>query len=416
MEYYRKPSQVRVQRLRQDLAEMEKLCKLTPSATIRFVTRGNDTTAPDHYFVGIGVTSLIEINNIGLPVTNKHFRMEIELPSGYPRKRPECKIFPAPYHPHFKKYTPLLHDSYGIWVDPRGSDETLGSLVLRIIRSLRFEPEFIDTKSRNIGNKNALEWYLSWKRFFENPTPWFPLDKTLLPDTVNGSQKIFDIEPKQFSLKDGMHPRLKESRFALASLPVQKAFQITNSTSPYQPILVTRLPIVDKSNKSDFRGSHKTHLLFIKPKAISKIFEHIAWGKRTNENVVEQGGILLGHAYRDMTTKIIFGVIEDAINGDLATGTSAYLEMGHATWKKMIDEADLLVDAQPDESLQIIGWYHTHPNSLDVFMSSTDKGTQERVFSCDWQYAIVLNPHKKKWRAFYGKEAEECQGFMVTDR
>ena len=88
--------------------------------------------------------------------------------------------------------------------------------------------------------------------------------------------------------------------------------------------------------------------------------------------------------------------------------------MNHATWKKMIDRVDMMLDSNPNKDLQIIGWYHTHPNQLDVFMSETDVGTQMRFFSNDWQFAIVLNPHKKLWRAFHGKNAEECKGFLIT--
>jgi len=411
---FRKSSQVRIQRLQQDLAEMEKLCKLAPPSTIRFVAGGRDKDAPDNYIVEIGITSFTQINNNGIPMTCERFRMEIVLPRGYPRQLPECKVYPAPYHPHFRKIAPWMSDNYGIWVDPYGSDESLGSLVLRITRSLRFESAFIDINSRNIGNKDALEWYSSWQTFFQDPKIWFPSDKTILPETLVGTQKKFNVEAKQFNLADEPHSQSKESRFSLTS-PKQKTFQIIESTLPYQPILVNALPDFGKLYKSDLRGSCKNYQLYIKPKAISKIFEHIVWDKKTTENKVEQGGILLGHAYRDEATNIIFGVIEDAIIGDLAIGTSAYLEMGHATWKKMIDEADVLLDAQPDENLQIMGWYHTHPNSLDVFMSGTDKGTQARVFSKNWQFAIVLNPHRKLWRAFHGKDAEECQGFIVKN-
>jgi len=82
--------------------------------------------------------------------------------------------------------------------------------------------------------------------------------------------------------------------------------------------------------------------------------------------------------------------------------------MTHETWKDMLDVVDNL-----DSKLQIVGWYHTHPNDLDVFMSGTDTATQARVFSHDWQFAIVLNPHKKIWRSFYGANSNECQGYVI---
>ena len=78
---------------------------------------------------------------------------------------------------------------------------------------------------------------------------------------------------------------------------------------------------------------------------------------------------------------MIYGVVDDAISGDLASGSSTYLEMGHSTWKKMIDELDKIRFSSSSGNAQIIGWYHTHPNELDVFMSGTDKGTQSRFLA-----------------------------------
>jgi len=88
--------------------------------------------------------------------------------------------------------------------------------------------------------------------------------------------------------------------------------------------------------------------------------------------------------------------------------------MTHETWKEMLDKADKLLE-QSGSALQIIGWYHTHPNTLDVFMSGTDQNTQSRLFGNDWQFAIVLNPQKRIWCAFYGSHSTECQGYIIDN-
>lgn len=46
-------------------------------------------------------------------------------------------------------------------------------------------------------------------------------------------------------------------------------------------------------------------------------------------------------------------------------------------------------------------------------MSGTDRTTQQRLFGNDWQFAIVLNPHKKIWRAFYGANSSGCRGYVL---
>jgi len=80
----------------------------------------------------------------------------------------------------------------------------------------------------------------------------------------------------------------------------------------------------------------------------------------------------------------------------------------------MIDMVDVYLEENPDKSVQIIGWYHTHPRNLGVFMSHTDINTQKLHFNKNWHYAIVLNPQKKIWKAFYGEQAHECLGYFMN--
>jgi proteasome lid subunit RPN8/RPN11 len=414
---YNRRSLEDTRRLQQDLTELEKLQNLIPSV-IRFITQSKDPTAPDSYDIEIGVTSFIEVARHGIPKSCEHFKMKIKLPIDYPyRALPDCRIYPAPFHPHVKKLLFPSTSSYGVWIEPRSNkhNEGLGTLVLRIAHSLQFDEKYIDVNPSRIGNPEALEWYRYWRDFFkQNLKSWFPTGKTVLPETIPFIQKKFDVEPKSFNV--GTDAARRENRFAVASTsPTRKTFQIVESTLPYEPTPAT-VPNYSELQPSNFQGTHKTHCFYIKPKAIKKIFEHISWGnKHTRTNKVEQGGIMLGHSHRDEETGIIFGVVEDSIAGDSATGTSASLEMGHTTWKEMIDRVDSMLEETPSDDLQIIGWYHTHPNTLDVFMSGTDKGTQMRFFSNEWQFAIVLNPHKQIWRAFYGKHAEECEGFIIVE-
>lgn len=189
----------------------------------------------------------------------------------------------------------------------------------------------------------------------------------------------------------------------------KKTFKIIECTPIYQPQEKPK-PKFEVHPYLNSCDTCETHELYITPKARKTIFDHIGWGNWTFNNKVEQGGILLGHVYRDSRDNITYGIVERAIAGQSARGTSAHLEMDHETWKKMIDEVDTVY---AEQNLQIIGWYHTHPDWLDVFMSATDKATQCQLFSNDWQFALVLNPHKCTYRAFHGKDSEECPCFML---
>ncbi len=153
--------------------------------------------------------------------------------------------------------------------------------------------------------------------------------------------------------------------------------------------------------------------LYFTQQSFHQVEHHIGWGQRTDDNGVEQGGLLLGNAYIDSEENLVFAIVRNAIAGLKARGSGAYLDMTHETWAEMLAQVDAITDADPDSSLQIVGWYHTHPNTLDVFMSGTDKNTQRTFFRAEWQFAVVLNPHKKLWRVYHGSESAQCEGFVI---
>ena len=74
-----------------------------------------------------------------------------------------------------------------------------------------------------------------------------------------------------------------------------------------------------------------------------------------------------------------------------------------------------LIDHEAGEALARIGWWHTHPNALPVFMSSTDMSTQHLKFFKPHDYSVVLNPHRMIWKAFVGNNAVEVPAIMLID-
>jgi len=145
-------------------------------------------------------------------------------------------------------------------------------------------------------------------------------------------------------------------------------------------------------------------LLVISECAEKGIKKHIAWGKITKTNMCEQGGILVGRPF--LVGESVLGIVEYAIPAEIKRASSAYLEMGTETWTKMLDIYD---EHYKENGLYIIGWFHTHPNDLPVFMSSTDMGTQRAFFNQDWHFSIVLNPHRHLIACFNSAKADKCK-------
>jgi len=146
--------------------------------------------------------------------------------------------------------------------------------------------------------------------------------------------------------------------------------------------------------------------LVLSDEAVNGIKTHISWGKQTRDNVCEQGGILIGKPYS--VNEQIIGVVECVIPADATHSSGAYLEMGTDTWVKMLDTYD---DLYKDKGLFVVGWFHTHPNMLSVFMSGTDMGTQRTFFNQPWHFAIVLNPHKRLIACFHSEKATPCKHY-----
>jgi len=140
--------------------------------------------------------------------------------------------------------------------------------------------------------------------------------------------------------------------------------------------------------------------------ALRELHEFIGWGNmRYPKNRVEQIGFLAGRHYETASGKR-YCVVSRILPVHEASGSSTYIEfsadMMHSALTRL--ESHNEGSADPEE---LIGWFHTHPNSLETFMSGTDMRTQHRVFNSDHNYSVVLNPHTRSWKAFRGYDARD---------
>lgn len=191
-------------------------------------------------------------------------------------------------------------------------------------------------------------------------------------------------------------------------------FSVVSVLPEYQPLPWHELQLdTDIALKASCKEDSTPDCIYLSADAWDTIAGHIGWGRDVPSNSVEQGGLLLGRAYVHGDTGLIYGMAEKALPAITAEGSMAYLKLSHSTWRSMMEEFDVLTSREEWADLQIIGWYHTHPGRLSVFMSGTDMNTQRRMFSKAWQFAIVLNPQKQTWRAFRGADARECHGEII---
>jgi proteasome lid subunit RPN8/RPN11 len=165
----------------------------------------------------------------------------------------------------------------------------------------------------------------------------------------------------------------------------------------------------------NFSSAALSHKLIIEPKAVREIFDFIEWdiGQRTDSRD-EQGGILVGQRYFDREKDIHYVIVSKAITADNAVGSTGYLDITHECWGIMHEKKDDY-DRKTGRDSVIVGWFHTHPNKLSCFMSSTDRNTQNLFFAGDNTYSIVINPQRHLLKAFRSKECFATQAFLLLD-
>ena len=100
---------------------------------------------------------------------------------------------------------------------------------------------------------------------------------------------------------------------------------------------------------------------------------------------VELGGVLLGGQYED-DQSLPYVVIADTLRAQHYESTPGSFKFTHETWAEFTRQrAELPAD------MQIVGWYHTHPN-WGVFLSELDRFICEHFFGRPVDVALVIDP------------------------
>jgi ubiquitin-protein ligase len=154
------PEEMRRERLRNDLAEMR---RLQDSGVIHVTAAGDP---PESYRLNVKVRSIMGPG----PTYRGEHDVQVDLPPGYPRTAPQVRMLsmPPPFHPNWFRSGSWCG---GDWTD----EEHLAHLVLRMVRTLQFDPALTNPGSE--ANHEAAEWF---RRNAHKGL--FPCDRTVMPD------------------------------------------------------------------------------------------------------------------------------------------------------------------------------------------------------------------------------------------
>ncbi len=128
---------------------------------------------------------------------------------------------------------------------------------------------------------------------------------------------------------------------------------------------------------------------------------------RTNTHV-ELGGVLLGGQYVDSGGEA-FVVVREALRAEHYEATRGSFKFTHETWEQITRDRE-----QFPKDLQLVGWYHTHPD-WGVFLSGMDMFICEHFFNGPLDVALVMDPCRgdRGW-FFWQTENETRQKKQVS--
>lgn len=129
-------------------------------------------------------------------------------------------------------------------------------------------------------------------------------------------------------------------------------------------------------------------LVLMHQTAIAQVVAH----SRSNTGY-ELGGALLGHAYR--YKKGIVVEVKAALPAVSADHGPVHFTFSADSWSKLHQDR-----AAHYSNLDIIGWFHTHPD-LGVFYSSDDVVVHSAAFTLPWHVGLVVDPVREE-ASFFG--------------
>jgi proteasome lid subunit RPN8/RPN11 len=125
---------------------------------------------------------------------------------------------------------------------------------------------------------------------------------------------------------------------------------------------------------------------------------------------VELGGIILGHECIDDQTGEPFVWVTKSLEAKHYENTQASFTYTHDAWEEITRERDRL---HPD--LDIVGWYHTHPD-FGIFLSSHDLFIHRNFFNQPLQLAYVVDPIRQTRGFFRWRDGglDQVGGYFVS--
>lgn len=153
------------------------------------------------------------------------------------------------------------------------------------------------------------------------------------------------------------------------------------------------------------------------PNAARELHHYFHWGQRHPQNLSELMAALIGHKLRDtLLVEFVSPVYLAARNTTKAMFTSESLESGRT-------EADAVNLSYfgcgelrlMDTPCSLLGFVHSHPDELDLFLSEGDVQLHRLLSEEDIRLSVIVNPQKRQIAAFCGNEPKPVEIRILSD-
>lgn len=153
--------------------------------------------------------------------------------------------------------------------------------------------------------------------------------------------------------------------------------------------------------------------LLLTAEAVDALLTAIEWDTETENNIVEQAGLLVGNRYKD-SFGIVWGKVTHIIPLKHTTANRRAITMSSESFFEASTRDFPLLQAN-NSDLEIIGWYHTHTYNDQPVFSGTDYQTQSTTFASykSW-FALVLNAQQRTFSVYYNSQAVLVQAFIES--
>jgi ubiquitin-protein ligase len=193
------PLEIRNRRLANDYQEMLNI----KSPMIDWVIRYGKAPIIEAYEITLNIRTVVS----AVPDYESTHKLLLSLPENYPQAAPSIEFLSKPpFHPNWYVAGKWC---FGTWEMSEG----LGHHIVRMLRTLQFDPEI--TNEYSPANREANGWYIRNKN-----SGIFPTDSQILPDPSRAyqpTQKRFSLSDldEQSPKNDDNSPEPPQSRFKL---------------------------------------------------------------------------------------------------------------------------------------------------------------------------------------------------------